>query len=309
MLLAAIDLALLLSAAPFLEVSDGFRLVEDKGKGLMWVYDGQSPVLAYNFGDQIAAGIAADRTRSSYIHPIYGLDGEVFTADFPKDHPHHRGLSWMWPRMKVGDREVELWHIRGIRSYFDKWIERSADRKGAVLTAANVWKLDDGRKVADETVRLRIHPASEIGRAIDVELRFTALSEPIMLQGQVGKGYGGLNLRFAPREDTVLTTDAGPHSNDSDKLHFKWADLSSRIAGRPRISGIAVLVHPEHPDFPPPWTLRYYGDLNAAWPGVEPVTLKPGKAVRLKYRLWIHRGDANDGRVDQAWNLYRSGGE
>jgi AcrR family transcriptional regulator len=34
--------------------------------------------------------------RSCYIHPLYGLDGEVMTEDFPVDHRHHRGVFWAW---------------------------------------------------------------------------------------------------------------------------------------------------------------------------------------------------------------------
>ena len=30
--------------------------------------------------------------RSNYVHPLYGLDGEVLTEDFPEDHRHHRGV-------------------------------------------------------------------------------------------------------------------------------------------------------------------------------------------------------------------------
>ena len=127
----------------------GFRFVDDESNGVMRLLEDGKPVLSYRYGDQLAEGVPADRTRSSYLHPIYGLDGEQLTADFPNDHTHHRGLSWMWPRMKVGERAVELWHIKGIRDYFDKWIERSTDSKAAVLTVANKWKLDDGRKVAD----------------------------------------------------------------------------------------------------------------------------------------------------------------
>ena len=304
MLPVRLILMVILSSGSALAWADNFRIVDDSAEGVIRIFDGDKPVLAYRYADQLAKGVPADRTRSSYIHPIHGLNGEVLTDDFPKDHTHHRGLSWMWPRMKVGEKPVELWHIKGIRDYFDKWIERSIDEQGAVLTVANLWKLDDGRKVADERVRLRVHPATKLGRAIDVEIEITALGEPVVVQGQVDKGYGGLNLRFAPRKDTMLTTDSGPHPKDSDKKPFKWVDLSARFAGRSRMSGIAVLAHPDHPGFPPPWTLRHYGDLNAAWPGLQPFTLERGKPLRLKYRLWIHRGDAAVGRVAKAWRTY-----
>ena len=32
--------------------------------------------------------------RANYIHPLYGLDGEILSEDFPADHPHHRGVFW-----------------------------------------------------------------------------------------------------------------------------------------------------------------------------------------------------------------------
>ena len=100
MMICARTVLVLLAAAALMPVAvvgqdtaAGFRWVEHKSKGALRLFEGDAPVLAYNFGDQLAQGVAEDRTRSSYVHPIYGLDGEVLTADFPKDHPHHRGLS------------------------------------------------------------------------------------------------------------------------------------------------------------------------------------------------------------------------
>lgn len=281
-----------------------FTFVDDPVRGALTLLDDEIPVFAYRYGDQLPEGIPADRKRSSYLHPIHGLDGEILTDDFPSDHHHHRGLSLMWPRMKVGERELELWHIKGIRQHFGRWITRRTDSDGATLIVHNDWILDTGKKVASEKLRYRAHAATEIGRAIDVEYRITTLDESITLQGQTGKGYGGLNLRFAPRTETKLATDAGPQAKDSDRQHFGWADLTARFAERERHSGVAILVAPTHPDFPPPWTLRHYGDLNAAWPGLEARVLSPGEVLTLRYRLWIHRGDAEEGQVAGAWRAF-----
>jgi hypothetical protein len=259
-------------------------------------------VLTYNWGDRLADGVPADRTRSSYVHPIWGLDGEVLTDDFPADHHHHRGLSLMWPRMRVGELECELWHIRGIRSVLAEIRSLRIEDGVAVLEIANRWRLlDAGRDVANEDLTLRVHRATASGRAVDVAYRLEATAEPIELCGQVEKGYGGLNLRFAPRADTVLTTAAGRDARSSDHGRFDWADLSARFAGRTASSGIAILVARDHPDAPPPWSLRHYGDLNVAWPGLEPVVLAPKAPVTLRYRLWIHRGDAAAGGVAAAY--------
>ena len=67
---------------------------EDKFLGLI---ENGLPVLVYNYGIVTHAGVPEDRFRSSYVHPIYGIEGEILTDDFPADHHHHRGLFWAWP--------------------------------------------------------------------------------------------------------------------------------------------------------------------------------------------------------------------
>ena len=93
-------LSLLFVAAARLSAADSFHFtnVTDKSRAL---FEGDRPVFVYNHG-VIAPppGVPADRARSSYIHPLYGLDGEMLTDDFPKDHYHHRGLFWAWPRVR-----------------------------------------------------------------------------------------------------------------------------------------------------------------------------------------------------------------
>jgi hypothetical protein len=285
-----------------------FQFVEQEG-GRLHLAEADKPVLAYCWGDQLKEGAPANFKRSCYVHPVFGLDGEELTDDFPKDHYHHRGVSWMWPRMKVAgrgaERDIDLWAVKGIRQHFVKWLERRADAAAATVAVENSWVID-GPPVAKETVRLTAHKAGAAGRAIDVELRFEALSGPIEIRGEITKGYGGLCFRFAPREDTVITTPAGKQDKDSDHLKFPWADLSARFAGRTEMSGAAVFIHPANPAAPNEWTLRHYGFLGPCWPGMETVTLEPGKPVTLRYRLWIHRGDAAAGRVAAAYDAYRN---
>src|SRR5690606_12052487 len=134
------------------------------------------PVFVYNHGVISKENVPANRARSSYLHPIYGLDGEVLTDDFPKDHYHHRGLFWAWPHVIVGKQEVDLWMLKGIRHEFGKWLRRDAKKESATLGAHNGWFMGD-RKVVDEQVWLRVLPADEKGRAIDVELVWTPLNE------------------------------------------------------------------------------------------------------------------------------------
>jgi hypothetical protein len=80
-----------------------FEAVNDKSLKL---WEGEHPVLVYNHGVITSQSALNAQARSSYFHPVYGLDGEVLTDDFPKDHVNHRGLHWAWPHIKIDNQEV-----------------------------------------------------------------------------------------------------------------------------------------------------------------------------------------------------------
>ena len=268
------------------------------------LFEGEQPVFVYNHGVIHEPGVPADRARSTYIHPLYGLDGEVLTDDFPKDHYHHRGLFWAWPHVRIGDKHYDLWLLQGIEQRFVHWLSRDTARNGATLGVENGWFVGD-RKVVQEQVWLRIAPADRDGRVIDVELRLVPINEPLTLEGAEGKSYGGLTLRFAPRTNTVITTPLGQGDKDLTITRLPWADLSAQFAGREQPSGTAIFVASDHPDFPPEWLTRHYGVLCLGWPGVKPQTFLPRQIIRCRYRLWIHRGAPELEKVKQVYHTYQ----
>ncbi len=282
----------------------GFHFQESDGKTLT-LREGEQPVLVYNFGEISRPEIKTASARSSYFHPIYGLDGEVLTDDFPADHLHHHGLFWGWPHVKIGDREFDLWKMKGIRIDFQRWLAKDATANGAQLGIENGWFVGD-EKVLKEEVWLNVHPATTTGRSIDVSLKWTPLDEPITLGGAEGKSYGGLTLRFAPRKETTITTPRGRTSEDLLISKLPWADLSAKFMGNADPSGIAILVDPRNPDFPPEWMTREYGVLAIGWPGVTPITLPIGKTVNCNYRLWVHRGIPAAAEIQKQHEAYRA---
>jgi hypothetical protein len=283
--------------------TDSFRLINVTDKSIA-VFEGSRPVLVYNHG-VIAppVGVPADRARSSYVHPLYGLDGEVLTDDFPKDHFHHRGLFWAWPHVRVGDKHYDLWMLKGIEHRFERWLSREAMVSGATLGVENGWFVGD-RKVMREQVWFYALPSSKDERVLDIELTWVPLDQPIALEGAEGKSYGGLTLRFAPRTNTVITTPLGQGDKDLSITRLPWADLSARFAVRAEASGAAIFVAPDHPNFPPEWLTRHYGVLCLGWPGVNSRTFQPGETIRCRYRVWIHRGAPDVEKVKQAYRAY-----
>ncbi|MEX2594151.1 MAG: DUF6807 family protein [Anditalea sp.] len=53
--------------------------------------------------------------RANYVHPLYGLNGEVLTEDFPEDHLHHHGIFWSWHQLYAeGKRVGDPWISEGV---------------------------------------------------------------------------------------------------------------------------------------------------------------------------------------------------
>ena len=283
------------SAAPF--------RVADLNTNSIGVWEGKDPVLVYNHGVLLAPGVPADRARSSYIHPLYGLDGEVLTDDFPRDHYHHRGVFWAWPHVKVGEKEYDLWLLKGIRHQFEKWIARDAKETQAVLHLRNAWMTGD-RKVMEEEVRIAVHPAEGDSRAIDLAFTWTPVADDITLLGAEEKSYGGLTIRYAPRTNTVITTPLGNDSKDLPMTRLVWADFTGKFTGQTEPGGAAIFVPPNHPDYPPMWLTRHYGALCLGWPGVTSTTFPKGKPFKCEYRLWVHRGQPDADRLIKVYSDY-----
>jgi len=300
----AVACAVLLAAVgPVTAAEDSFRLEELDGRRLK-VWAGEQPVLVYNFGEQLAQGAPANMRRSSYVHPIHGLDDQVLTDDFPKDHYHHRGLFWAWSQVTVDGKTHDPWGVVGMHTRFEKWLERQTSPHWARLGVQNGWYVE-GRKVVDEKMRLQAWRAEPGGRPIDVDLTFTAMDRAVQISGRPPvKGYGGFGLRFAPHGPPAIHTVAGRATTDVVQGKSPWADYSARFGDAKTTAGIAIFDAKSNPGFPNGWLLRHYGYIGLTWPGLESYTLEPGRPLNLKYRVWVHKGGFEDGRVKQAYEAY-----
>ena len=274
------------------------------------LYEGDAPVLVYNHGTIIGDGVPKNdvrHRRACYIHPVWGLDGEVLTDDFPKDHYHHHGVFWTWPHVRIDGKEYDLWADRGICQKFVRWLGRETGPQVASLGVENGWFVED-ELVMTEKVWLRAHMASDTSRSLDLEFTWTPADKAVTLWGAPGKSYGGLTVRFAPpsRKDTntVITVPDGPTTGDLKETRLAWADFTTDFGKKSGASGAAIFVPPDHPDFPPTWLTRHYGPLCVGWPGVESKTFQPGETIQLSYRIWIHISALTAEQIEEAYNEY-----
>jgi hypothetical protein len=281
--------------------------------------EGEKPVLVYNYGTITNEKVPkkdSRRSRACYIHPLWGLNGEVLTDDFPRDHYHHHGVFWAWPHVEIGGEKHDLWMYKDITH---KTIARLAAQTGplaAVLGMENGWFVG-GRKVMTERVWIEVARPTADWRTVDLDFTWIPVDRPITLHGAEGKSYGGLTVRFAVKngKQAIITVPGGRAAADLPDTPLPWADLSypfanadSRSAnGTAGLSGAAIFVPRDHPDYPPTWLTRHYGPLCIGWPGVKGKTFGPGKPIRLRYRLWIHKAAADTAALKAAYEAYLAG--
>ncbi|MBX3177609.1 MAG: PmoA family protein [Candidatus Hydrogenedentes bacterium] len=286
--------------------------ISDTGRAIEIREDGRA-VVTHHYGWVMPPeGVKHRFYRTGYIHPLYGLDGEVLTQDFPDDHYHHRGVFWGWPDTQWQGRRVDTWGLDGARQATVSCAPGEATSARASFSGENVWVFDEGEDypIASERYAVVVHAATDTGRALDVTLTWTNLTDaPIYVRGAVtdDKGYGGFNFRpDKTRAPMHFTSALGAHAEDVFDVASPWVDVSYATApGAETLSGVAIFQHPENPGYPYDWwLLRHYGFLGHSWPGNAPYALKPGEAVTVRYRLYIHRGDAAAGKVAEAFAAY-----
>lgn len=274
-----------------------------------------------------------------YIHPLYGINGEILTDDAPKDHYHHHGVFWNWPTVKVhrSNGKVEhydTWMSKSrMKPLFVRFLDMKIDAERATFKVENGWfigsKVNEfewdkqgnpvSEKVVSEFVTVTTH-ANETtngirSRAVDLGLEWIVGEYPITLKGASEKSYGGLTVRFRPSTsksgaETTITVPDGVAKEDLPDTPLPWADFTSRFerdsSGKSteKRTGAAIFVPKDHPDYPPTWLTRYYGPLCVGWPGVKERTFQPGEKINLSYRIWIHDKPVEVGDLEKAYQSY-----
>lgn len=255
------------------------------------------PVFVYNFGDILAEGAPETMRRSTYLHPVYAPDGTVLTDDFNPDHRHHRGIFWAWEVVVFDGQTNDVWTVKGCRQKFVRWTARETTANSARLAVENGWYAGD-HKFVKEDVEIVAHSTANDRRQLDFTLQFEATDKPVTIMGTPSgrKGYGGFAFRTAPRDGgaakTVIRTDAGIAKGDGVMARHPWAELLGSFAGRKE--AIRIEDDAANPGYPKNgWLLRHgFALLNVSYPGLEPLTLQPGRPLVLKYRVLLSSGAA-----------------
>ncbi len=274
------------------------------------------PILRYNYRtiepgsvlDQVsAANRIYARARSDYIHPLFGLQGEVLTRDWSVDHPHHRGIYWAWPEVDFGKERGDLHALQRVFARPTGKVKLQSGAVFAEVEAENEWVWEDREPIVREVATIRAYRSAAQGRVIDLAFRFVALRDGISIARRGTEHYGGLNVRLeTPREQQIAV-----HTDLSNAVPRRaWSDLSGAFSPASAVSGLMIFQHRANPDYPGDWI--QYPELSWCQPTFPAAgrryALEPGRPLVLRFRLWVHRGaKPNDDWAAESWDAFNDG--
>jgi hypothetical protein len=256
--------------------------------------------------------------RANYVHPLYDLDGNVLTEDFPKDHLHHRGVFWAWHQVRVGGKKVgDPWTTEDfswdvVSTDTDRIGDDSIDIKAHVLWKSPQWTDEQGKPkpLVDERTVIRVHRATKQARIIDFEISLQALEPDMSIGGsEDAKGYGGFSPRIRLPDGLRFMGEIGEVKPQTTSVEAgRWLDMLGTFGKDDAISGVTILVHPSTPGFPQRWILRQARSMqNPVYPGRGPVPLATEKPTVLRYRLVLHHGEVESAEIQKWQEAYEHG--
>ncbi|MGI4873847.1 MAG: PmoA family protein [Janthinobacterium lividum] len=320
--------ALLVGLASFSTASaqktDVVRVVKDARQKKVDVFVGQQLFTTFLYPDSLEKPV---------LYPLRAANGTVVTRGFPinprpgdpTDHPHHIGLWFNYENVNGLDFWNNSYAIAKEKKKDYGWIKTdrilttSSGPTGVLAYHAN-WTNQQNQVLLEETTRFEFSGTART-RTID---RVTTLKavQPVTFT-DAKDGLLGLRLahelqmpndqdqKFTDSKGIVTVvkagtdhlpngnylTSAGKRGNDAWSTRGTWCKAYGKM-GTDSVS-VAIIDHPQNPNYPTFWHARGYG-LFAANPlgeriftngkSTKNLQLKPGEAVTFRYRVLLDEG-------------------
>lgn len=252
----------------------------------------------------------AAANKRPFIHPILAPDGVgELTENEPGHHLWQHGLY------------VGLNDLNGVGFWTEGLSAGSTARDGtfhpqplappvvhenqARWRVVTQWRSPDGVPMLIETQNWTLQDKNEI-LVLNMDWELKA-----KIDLRFGKyGYGGLFLRMPWRKETqgqVLTSEGHRTQEAAEGQRARWVALSMPLPGRADTkgpAGMAMLDHPQNPDYPAPWRV----DNNLGIAPSRCITgewnLARGTATRSRYRVLAYLGGIDRDIVEAEWRQF-----
>ena len=257
-----------------------------------------------------------------YLHPVIGPYGKSVTRGYPmvadvpgenSDHHHHRAIYVAHGEVNDVDNWSESPNCgRIVHRSFD--VVSSGPVYGHIVDRLD-WVSNQGEPVLKEVREWKFYNISP-SKLVDLNLTLTAPDDTDVVFGDTKEG-GLLSLRVA---GTMKVSSGGKMENSFGGINEQevwgkrahWCDYSGPVDNQ--WVGVALLDHPKNLRHPTYWHARNYGLMTANPFGISAFegdpsrngdyTLPAGAELKCRYRIYIHKGDAGEGKVAEKYHNY-----
>ena len=279
-----------------------------------------------NVGDKLFAEYVFQGYAKPFVYPLHGPGQVALTRNFPMragvqgeptDHPHHKSL-WLSHGKVNGE---DFWTEKG-RIVHERIASIDETPQRVVITAENRWVNRKREVVCTDTTRIGFMELAGGARAIDYDVTIHA-SHGAVTFGDTKEGFmavrvhPALQLTGDPKQGVTAANGHAVNSRGvKDKAVWgqqaEWIDYSGQVDGQ--TMGLAMFDHPGNLRHPTYWHARDYGLVAANPFGVSDFTAKKqtggaytlpaGQDLRCRYRIILHRGDAQQAGVAKLYEEY-----
>lgn len=312
-------LCLLVGLSPLLgQDSTGKVAIKEVGKNVLEFSVGKELVARYNAGPNVP---------KPYFFPVLAPGGLKVTRSVPPepgdatDHPH-QASAWFCHgdvipegvelKAKIkGVKGVDFWSIN---TGHGKMVCVKAQANGNSVDTVNEWQTAEGVKILDEKRTIHLEPV-EGGYLFTIDVDLHASVCPITF-GDTKEGSMGVRVPDAMTEGKGrgVLTNADGKTVEKNLWGQKsdWCDYSGPVtkAEGAAVAGIAIFDHPSN-KHRCCWHSRGYGLMAAnpfgrkSFPATKDdpqlVRLDKGEHLKLRYGMFIHKGDVKEGKVADAY--------
>ena len=274
--------------------------------GVVRMNRGTELLTTYHIGPTTAPSSAGE-VRRPFFYPVIGPDGIPLTEfgkphDPTGSHRHHYSL-WI-AHHDVGGKD--FWSEQG-GSIVHEDLALMEDGPVFCQVVQNTRWVFERLDLMHERRTLSAYNTPDGLRLLDIEMEFTPAGKAPLVLGKTTFGF--LSARVAESMDVfdgggeILTSRGDRNEAGAHLKHGDWIDQSGPIAPG-KWGGISIFDHPSNPNHPTGFHCRNDGWACASFNIDQPYTLEAGKPLLLKYRVLLHRGNAQTGEVAQRYDEY-----
>jgi hypothetical protein len=245
-----------------------------------------------------------------FCYPMLGPAGRSLTRmGHPRDpltHSHHNSV-WISHKDVAG---VSFWEDRGkdVGRIVHQRVEQFEDGdRSAWMLSVNTWQDAAGKTLMLERRRIEVQPLDKDQWLMLLDLQLEAPAAAPVTLGQTP--FGLIGVRMAK---TIGVADGGGRILNSEgqlgeaqmfRKPARWVDYSGPVTNA-ATGGITLMDHPKNPGHPAPFHVRGDGWMGACLTLDRPLTIEPGKPLRLRYGLWMHAGVPKAEEGDKQWQPF-----